>query len=173
MTLTALLQHTPGYVWGLLAALTAVGVSQARDRQVSLTRVTVLPLAMVALSFIGMFHVFGPTPIALSAWAAGVATALTLGRSAVAVRGASWSEAAARLHVPGSWLPLALILALFCIKYGVGYETAMHPAMMHEAGFSAIIGFAYGLFSGLFLARGLSLRQVVASRNAAAERAAA
>jgi hypothetical protein len=164
MMIAAILQHTPGWVWGLLAALTALGLSQVRDREVSLARVTVLPLVMIALSASGVISVFGSAPVAIGAWVAGVGAALALGRRGVSARGARWSAQAATLHVPGSWLPLVLILALFCIKYGVGVGTAMNPALAHDTGFAAIVSFAYGAFSGLFMARALSLRQLATRR---------
>src|SRR5439155_15157054 len=52
--LLQIVQHTPVWVWGLLAGLVALGVSQARDREVSLARITILPLVMLALSFSGV-----------------------------------------------------------------------------------------------------------------------
>jgi hypothetical protein len=161
MTLTAILQHTPVWVWGLLAALIALGLSQARDREVAPSRVTILPVAMILLSASGVLSAFGPTPAAIAAWVAGVGAALMLGRRAVAARGARWSAQTSRLHVPGSWLPLALILALFCVKYGVGVGIAMNPGLARATDFDALVSFAYGAFSGLFVARALSLRQLV------------
>ena len=49
-----ILRQTPGWVWLLLAGLIALGISQWRTRQASLTRVTVLPIAMVAFSLLGL-----------------------------------------------------------------------------------------------------------------------
>ena len=43
----AILQHTPVWVWGLLAVLVTLGLSQTRSRELSLTRVTVLPLVLL------------------------------------------------------------------------------------------------------------------------------
>ena len=40
----AIVRHTPVWVWGLLAALVAVGLAQTRDRELSLKHVTILPL---------------------------------------------------------------------------------------------------------------------------------
>lgn len=41
MFFIAIVQHSPAWVWGLLAALVALGLWQARARELSLTRVTV------------------------------------------------------------------------------------------------------------------------------------
>lgn len=156
----ATVQHTPVWVWGLLAALIALGLSQTRDREMSLARLTILPLVMVALSLSGVFSAFGHFPMALGGWAAGVGGALAFGRQFIAVRGAAWSPQTGTVSVPGSWLPLALIVALFALKYFGGVSVALRPELAHDAAFAGPISLAYGAFSGLFLARGQSLRNL-------------
>ena len=166
----AILRHTPVWVWTLLAGLVALGLYQARDREMTLMRVTILPLVLTALSFSGVINAFGVFPMALGGWLAGVGMALTIGRYFVVSRAARWSAETGRVHVPGSWLPLALILGLFCIKYYAGVTLAMTPAAAHHASFAGLCGLAYGSFSGLFLARAIGLRSLAA--RAAAPRAA-
>lgn len=161
--LIAILQHTPAWVWGLFAGLIALGLWQTREREMSLARVTILPLAMVALSLSGVFSAFGHFPVALGGWAAGVGAALAFGRQFVAVRGASWSPQSATLRVPGSWLPLVLIVGLFSVKYVAGVSLALHPRLAADAVFAGLMSLAYGSFSGLFLARGLALRRLARS----------
>lgn len=156
----AILRHTPAWVWGLLAALIAIGLTQTRDREQGLARVTIVPLLMIALSLSGVFSAFGHVPVALGGWATGVGAALAFGRRFVTVRGAAWSPLAGTLSVPGSWLPLLLMVGLFGIKYVVGVSLALHPALAADAAFAGPAGLAYGTFSGLFLARGLSLRRL-------------
>ena len=168
MMLLQIVQHTPVWVWGLLVALVVFGLSQVRDRAVTLTRMTILPLVLLALSFSGVVSTFAHATIAILAWAVGVATAVALGRRFLQVRGASWSPETGLVHVPGSWLPLALMVALFLIKYGVGVTLAMNHAMAADTTFGACCGLAYGSFSGLFAARALSLRSLVSARFAAA-----
>jgi len=154
----AILQHTPVWVWGLFVALVALGLSQTRDREMTLVRVTVLPLVLVGLSLSGVLSAFGHAPLPLGGWAAGVGAALVFGRQFVAVRGARWLAQTGRLYVPGSWLPLVLIVGLFCIKYVAGASLSMHPTLSTDAAFAGLCSLAYGGFSGLFLARALSLR---------------
>ena len=161
----AIVQHTPVWIWGLLIALIALGLSQTRDREMPLRRVTVLPLVLIVLSASGVLSAFGHAPVALGGWASGVGAALLLAREAVAVRGARWLASSGRVHVPGSWLPLALIVALFCVKYVAGASLAMHPELASNATFAGLCSLAYGGFSGLFLARGLSLRQLATRRG--------
>lgn len=160
MFFLAIVQHTPTWVWGLLAALVALGLWQTRSRELSLTRVTVLPLVLAALSLAGVLSKFGHMPVAMAGWAAGMAAALGLARRFVSVRGAFWSASRGVLHVPGSWLPLVLIVSLFVVKYGAGVSLSLVPALASDASFAGLCGLAYGTFSGLFLARSLSLRSL-------------
>jgi hypothetical protein len=166
MMFTSILQHTPVWVWGLFTAVIALGLSQTRDREVTLLRITILPLVLIALSMSGVLSAFGHAPLPLGGWASGVGAALVFGRQFVAVRGARWLAESGRLYVPGSWLPLVLIVGLFCIKYVAGASLTMHPALATDATFAGLCSLAYGSFSGLFLARTLSLRRL-ATRGAA------
>ena len=168
MMLLQIVQHTPVWVWGLFAALVALGLSQVRTREVSMVRMTILPLVLLALSFTGVVSTFAHATIAILAWAVGVTAAIALGRPFMKVRGASWSSETGLLHVPGSWLPLALIVTLFLIKYGVGVTLAMNHAMAADTTFGACCGLAYGGFSGLFAARALGLRSLASGRLASA-----
>ena len=159
----AIVQHTPGWVWAALLALVGAGLAQTRDRDVSLLRITILPLVLIVLSVSGVFRTFGHAPVALGGWAAGVGAALAFARNTVAVRGAAWSSSTGRLRVPGSWLPLALIVGLFAVKYVAGASLALHPALADDAAFAGACSLAYGSFGGLFAARALSLRGLARS----------
>lgn len=154
----AILTHTPFWVWILLAALVTLGLAQTRAREVTITRITILPLAMVGLSLAGVLGAFGHLPIALGSWAGGMALALFAASRWLPVHGATWSDRTQRLHLPGSWLPLALFISLFGLKYAAGVSLTMHPPLATDPSFAGICSFAYGTFSGLFLGRALPLR---------------
>lgn len=160
MLLIRILQGTPVWVWGLLALLVILGLSQSMPRRVSARRIAIVPAIMLALSLGGVLSTFGAQPLALAAWTAGVGLAIALGLDAVAPRGARYARESARFELPGSWLPMALILALFCIKYGVGVGPAFTPALAANTPFEAGVAFAYGAFSGLFAARAIALRRL-------------
>ncbi len=156
----AILRHTPVWIWGLLSLLLAAGLWQTRDREISLLRITILPLVMVVLSISGVLRAFGPSAVALGGWALGVGTALALARQLLSVRGAVWSTDAQALQVPGSWLPLALMLGLFAVKYFAGYHLAVNPTLATDAVFAGLCSVAYGGVSGTFMARALALRSL-------------
>ncbi|WP_028217510.1 DUF6622 family protein [Paraburkholderia oxyphila] len=156
----SLLQHAPHWVWGALAALTFAGVRQSVPRRRSIRSATSLPLLVTALSFYGVASDFAHQPLALAAWALGAAALFALATLRGAWRGVRWSPAHDSLIVPGSWLPLALYLGLFGVKFAVGVALALHPSLIDEAHFACMTGFVYGAFSGVFLARSFAMLRV-------------
>jgi hypothetical protein len=158
-----ILQHTPLWVWVLFVALIALGWSQARPREVSRARAIVLPVLLIALSLVGVVSAFGLFPLALGMWVAGFGASLWLAGDAMAVRGVAWSSASGRLQLPGSWLPLTLIVSLFVLKYGAGVCLAVNPGLAANALFASLCSVAYGTFAGLFWGRARSLRGVARS----------
>ena len=160
-----IVRHTPGWVWGLLLMLIALGIWQARDRRISLGRLTILPLVLLGLSLSGVFSAFGHAPIALGGWAAGIAVALACGRQLFSTHRAAWCESSAELHVPGSWAPLGLMVGLFTVKYIASISLAMNTDLSSDPAFAGPTSLAYGIFSGLFLARALALRRLARQRS--------
>lgn len=158
--LLQILRHTPTGVWFLLAGLVALGVAQARPRRVGLRRLTVLPLVLLAGSLTGVVSTFGPRSLPMAAWAAGVALALAVGRRALAPREAGWSPETATLQVAGSWLPLALILGMFSMRYASSVGLVLHPQLAADPLFAGGCSLAFGLFSGTFLGRAAALWEV-------------
>jgi hypothetical protein len=151
------LQHIPTWVLGLLIGLIALGVSQSLPRRLSLRRSAVLPLVLVGVSLIGVVNTFAQQPAALLAWAIGLAGAVAALHGGVYPSAVRYSARSQRFEVPGSWVPLALMMGLFAIKFGAGTGLALHPELRQSALFALPISAAYGLFSGVFLGRAMAL----------------
>lgn len=155
--LFAILQHTPAWVWLLLAALVALGLRQAVPHRITLRRMAMLPLAMLALSLWGVASVFG-SGTALAAWAVGaLAAAAVVLRSGSGTKGVHWAAGEQRFVLPGSWLPMALILGIFCVKFGVAVSLALQPALRSAPDFALAASLSYGIFSGCFAGRAVAL----------------
>jgi len=148
-----ILEHTPVWVWIVFGALVLLGLQQSRTRDVSIARATILPVVMIVLSLSGVVGAFGPVPFALAAWAAGVGLSLTLAGKAVAVRGASRSTQPGHLRIPGSFVPVMLIMAVFITKYSAGVALAINPSLAANTAVAVTLSLVYGVFSGLFWSR--------------------
>lgn len=164
--LAQIVQQTPTWVWGLLAALLGLGASQLFDRTAGLRRVLFMPAAMTGFSAYGLASAFASSSqagAAVGAWlaAAIAAAALALWFQPKAPAGARYDGAARRFHLPGSAMPLALIVGIFLVKYFVGVELALQPALARDGTFALQIAVLYGLFNGLFAARAFRLWRLV------------
>ena len=166
------LMHTPTWVWGLLATLTALGLSQARDRSASLARIALLPISMTALALWGTVSAFGGStqfgPVLL-AWLTAAVAALAAVAPFAPPAGTRYDPATRSFSLPGSWVPLLLILGVFLTKYVVGVELAMQPSLAHDGQYTLVVGTLYGAFSGLFSGRTIRLWRLTARPGASTQ----
>jgi hypothetical protein len=156
-----ILRHTPTWVWLVLALCLQRGYAMTVPQQVSPRRANALPFAFMLLSLAGVVSSFGARPDALLCWAAGLGLAAyeTLRHGVPA--GAAYDPASGQLRLPGSWAPLLLVVLIFAVKYTVGVELALHPALRQNQSFALAASTAYGVLSGVFLGRALRLRPLL------------
>jgi len=155
--LLQILTHTPSWVFGLFALLLWLGARQLRAGNVGQLRATLMPLAMIGLSLYGVFSAFGESLLPLVGWAAAAVAALLAVQAIALPASVRFDTAARRFHMPGSAVPLLLMMGIFFTKYGVGVALAMHPALPHDPQFAVLVSILYGAFSGIFFGRALRL----------------
>jgi hypothetical protein len=163
-----ILRRTPIWVWPLFLLLLYLGYAQTRTREVGKARLAVLPVLMPCLSIFGMLSVFGANAVALGCWLAALLATVTLMRAVGAPRGVTPSPDAGSFIVPGSWWPLALIMAIFFTRYAVAVALAMNPTLPHLALFTVFVSVTYGLPSGFFVGRALNIWRSAKPARAAA-----
>lgn len=156
-TVAQVFSRAPAWVWGLLVALIALGLSQTRRRQVGLVRIAVLPLAMGGFSLWGTVSAFGAFPAVLGLWLAALLSLLVLVGQRAAPEGTAYDAATRRFTLPGSWVPLLLILGIFTVKFAVGASLSVQPLLKMNVPFVLTVTLLNGVFSGLFAGRALRL----------------
>jgi hypothetical protein len=154
--LMQILTHTPHWVFVIFALLLWLGSKQLFSGSVSLTRVTLLPVAMTGLSIYGVLSAFD-SPVALLGWAVTGALLLFVVQQRKAPEGTRYDVDARRFHLRGSAVPLLLMMGIFFTKYVVGVALAMHPELRHDAVLAVIVPSLYGAFSGIFAGRAARL----------------
>ncbi|HMN52008.1 MAG: hypothetical protein KF794_05020 [Xanthobacteraceae bacterium] len=162
-----ILQNTPYWVWAVLVVLLVFGFLQSRDRTMAAAQVAVLPAIMIPLSLLAIVLSFGASTVALVAWLAGHVAAVVFNRTVLRTpRGVRYLAGEQKFSVPGSWLPLLLMMVIFAARFVNGVLRAVQPAFaastVFAAGLSAILGFC----SGMFLSR--AVVTLAAKRNASA-----
>jgi hypothetical protein len=151
------LSQIPSWVFALFFVLVAFGFSQSRERVMSRTRVSALPVVMLILSFLGVVSQHGEPLFAFLAWGAGLCLAVSLALRWMDQSRVRFFPERNEFRVPGSWLPLALMMGIFLSKTMVGITSAVNPVLATSVAFALATGLVYGMFSGLFLARGLTI----------------
>jgi hypothetical protein len=148
--------ETPLYAWLILAWLVGQGLRQTRDQIVSRTRLWAQPLAVGAYSLASAALAFGLNGVVLGAWAlsalagVGLAQALRLRRRLRAL-------ADGRVAIAGSWLPLAIYLAIYAMRYASCASLGFAPELAAATGFVVSASAVHGLPIGLLAARALPL----------------
>ncbi len=151
-----ILMNAPLWVWPLLVALIGVGVLQMRTRQVSRTRLLVVPFVLLVVSAFSIHGSFQGHVMVLIAWLCGVLLALGLNLLIVKSPGeARYHHEEQVFSVPGSIMPLILILIIFSTRFVVGTTKVMAPALATSFIFEESVGLILGLASGLLLSRAL------------------
>lgn len=155
--LLEILRHTPAWVWLLLGGLVALGLSQMRTRAVHPLRLVILPLVLLALGLWSMAPGFVAHPVVALAWLKALVLAAALGRRLPVAPGVQWQAATKRLELPGSAVPLLLILAIFSLRYASGVAMALEPAWRTQLSVQLTLAIVFGALSGLLAGRTLAL----------------
>lgn len=156
--LPTVIRNTPPWVGGLAAGLAILGASQWKDRQASLARVSLMPLAMTVFSIWGTLSAFGGSPLLAQALGAWIAAAVLVFALVARLPSSARYDAASRTYaIPGSVVPLLLMLGIFLVKYGVGVDLAMAPQLMRDPSYALTVASLYGAFTGLFVGRAARL----------------
>ncbi len=155
-----ILKHTPTWVFVLFFLLLVLGYFQSKPRIVSLGKVAILPVAMIALSFYGVWSAFGASVVGIAAWFAGVGLAVLFNQLRTSLQSVAYSKETKSFSIPGSWLPLALMMAIFFTKYVVGVVLARKLAFGDTPLFIGGVSLIYGFLSGMFFAKVLGLWRI-------------
>lgn len=156
-----ILKHTPIWVFCLFFILLAIGFTQSKARTADKGRILILPCAMLGLSFYGVISAFGPIYSGLLAWFIGITIASWLGLKLAILKGVTYSDENQAFLIPGSWVPLVLMMAIFFTKYAVGVVLALQLTIVQHAEFITVVSCLYGCFSGLFFSRLLIIRRAI------------
>ena len=169
--LQQIIHHTPVYVWAVLALLAYRGIAASRDRVLPVRGVFVMPAVMLVLGLQSTASGFGLLGPAGAAWLAGLAAGVT---AAWQITGSmTVDRSAGAIHVPGSWAPLALMLAIFAGKFACAVALATQPAWRGSLAFALPACAAFGLLPGAFMARPLRVALTLRSAAGTAQAAAA
>lgn len=112
---------------------------------------------MIALSIAGIQSSFGLVLVPVTSWAIALAIASLVGHALFRDQRVSYDASAKTYFVPGSWVPLVVIMAIFFAKYVYAVMNALNAAAISTTPFVVGLSAVYGVLSGYFAARALNL----------------
>jgi hypothetical protein len=124
-----ILQHTPLWVFALLAVLVWFGLQAIGPRSVPVWRLVIIPLIFVGW---GLTSLITPaaSPFSIADWLGTAAIGWAMGWAATSLERViiTFDPTKRLIHVPGSVLPLVRNVAIFAIKYGLTAAVAISPS---------------------------------------------
>ncbi|MEH6414656.1 DUF6622 family protein [Pseudomonas sp. CGJS7] len=162
MPLSALLTHTPIWVYALLALLIWLGAQRLRPRTTSIARVWAVPAIFIAWGLAGLFTHDGGAAAVLGHWFAGALIGVGLGAWSLSPASLSFDHRNGLVRQPGSVLPMLRMLAIFLGHYVFQAIAAASPQLRNGAMTNDI--YVSGISAGFFI--GWTIRFVLAQRRA-------
>lgn len=147
----------PVWVPAVLLGLLALGWRLSRTRTVRPSALAAIAVAMFGFSLYGVASAFGVDAPALLVWVAAYSAAAIGG--ARLVSSAGMARVGALVRVPGSWLPMGLLVGIFTAKFVLGFAAGVRSPVLHEPAFVLAMSAALGLLSGGFGARAVAVQR--------------
>ncbi|RYY77186.1 MAG: hypothetical protein EOO52_06830 [Gammaproteobacteria bacterium] len=156
-----ILMYTPNWVFGLLTGLVILGLIQVRTRQVSVKQVFIMPVAMTLMSMVSALMNLGFTWTTVLCWLAGVILITSTLVKQLNTSKTIYDRASGKLRLPGSWIPLLIIMAIFFTRYVLGYSIGTNANIVHSIYFKPLMSLLLGSLSGYFIAKIIEYRTAV------------
>jgi hypothetical protein len=153
-SITNILLNTPLWVFGLLAALTWLGVQALQARTLPIWRVLATPAIFIAWGIASLVERSLSSPILLADWLIAVTVAAGIAAAMSRLDNIRIDRARQLVSLRGSQLPIIRNLLIFAVKYGLGVALVLAPAFQSELSLAdtAVSGATAGYFLG-WLAR--------------------
>jgi hypothetical protein len=162
MSFQEILLGTPTWVWVLLAVLVSRGMMAMKGGTAPLSKLGVVPAVFAGW---GLLHLLADPATGwttASMWLAGGALGVGIGAAIAKRSGLSVDRGERTVTLPGSMVPLVLILLTFAMKFWIGFELATTAHIGVDSTFvvlnGLVTGAVAGIFAGRFLIYWLALR---------------
>ena len=144
---TQIATHAPLWVWPLLAASLWLGWSRSRPRIVSKTRLMILPVVLCGIGLASFFA--NGASLAAAAMLVAALTAGSLAGERVGRGDAAVVDDLDRVHVPGEWVSMVLIVVIFLSRFAAGAAQDINPALAESLTIALPLALVSGFSIGL------------------------
>ena len=123
----------------MFTVLLVFGLMQTRTRTVRKIPALLLPAGMIALSLVGTYFSFSLRPVPLVSWAIALAIAAFVGCALLRDKGVKYDAIVQKFFVPGSWVSLVVIMAIFFEKYVYAVMQAFNADVISTPLFAVVL----------------------------------
>ncbi|SAL41829.1 hypothetical protein AWB64_04458 [Caballeronia sordidicola] len=152
MSIEAILRGTPVWVWVLLVYLLSRGVKAMKGGTAPLSRLAIVPAVFAGW---GLLHLVKEPAAGWNtglAWVGGAVLGIAIGVLLARRSRLTVDRAQKTVTLPGSIVPLVLILLTFASKFWLGVELAITHAGVDSL-YPVLDGLVSGLVAGIFAGR--------------------
>ncbi|MCP4177921.1 MAG: hypothetical protein GY756_09155 [bacterium] len=142
----SILQGTPFWVYLIFILLIKRGISACKENTISVKKVFIAPVVIFILSLHRINSVY--------LYSGFFICGLLIGYLIYRKMHTSYDKETKKITMPGSIIPLILMIGVFAKGYYIGYLTSTSPALMHTPHIMMSIDIISGIFSGIFIGRG-------------------
>jgi hypothetical protein len=143
----SILQGTPFWVYLIFILLIKRGISASKENTISIKRVFIAPVVLFILSL----HKINSPYLFSIFFICGLVIGYLIYQKMII----SFNKDTKKITMPGSIIPLILMVGVFAKSYYIGYLTATSPTMLHTPHIMILIDIVSGIFSGVFIGRGI------------------
>ncbi|HJO92145.1 MAG TPA: DUF6622 family protein [Victivallales bacterium] len=141
----SILQGTPFWVYLIFILLIKRGISACKENTISIKKVFIAPIVVFILSL----HKINIPYLYIIFFICG----LVIGYLIYKKMSIIYNKDTKKIIMPGSIIPLILMIGVFVKSYSIGYLEATSPAMLHTPHIMILTDIVSGLFSGIFIGR--------------------
>lgn len=152
-TLISLFSQTPWWVYVLFVFLIGLGVNALQPRTASIFTLAILPILFTASSLYTLTAYFQINQENLIIVGGAMLFGLLIGWLLVSGYDYKVDQQHLRILLPGTWIVLVLVLAVFISKYYFAYTVSTNPAIAQDSYFQFEMLGASGFFTGIFMGR--------------------
>ena len=152
MSLQTILSHTPAWVWIVLAFLISRGFKALKGGTVPLSKLAIVPAVFAVWGLMHLFKEPSAGWVTGLAWLVGAAAGLGMGTLLARTSGMTVDRVQKTVTLPGSVVPLLLILVTFASKFWLSVELATTHAGVDSI-YTILDGLVSGLVAGIFAGR--------------------
>jgi hypothetical protein len=149
-TILPILQHTPSWVFVVLAALIVSGIQAFRTRVLPAWRLLLIPAIFIGWGIFSVAARSVSNPALSLDWIAAAALGVVLGMGTTRLRGYAFEDGG-RVRVPGTPVTLVRTLGIFVVRYGIAVAAAFSANAAAHAQLVTYDVVISGLTAGYFL----------------------